>query len=77
MTPALVEAAVRHLESALERHEHMEAKPFAAMTKHLLAGVLRTPGPHGDEARAQRLQEEAAVTAAALAVPRAISDPKP
>jgi hypothetical protein len=67
------EVAVRHLEAALTRHESMGARPFAAMTKHLLATALRAPGPTRDETRADRLEEEAAATAVSLEVPRAVA----
>jgi hypothetical protein len=71
------EVAIRHLESALARHEDMGARPLAAMTKHLLAAALRGPGALGDEERADSLDKEAAATAAALGAPRAVSSPVP
>ena len=69
------EAAVRHLESALARHHEMGAWPFAAMTEHLLAAALRTPGAHHDEARADLLEDAASATAEKLGVPRTVSPP--
>ena len=69
------EVAVSHLESALHRHQEMQAWPFAAMTKHLLAYALRTPGPHRDDARADVLEQAAVSVATALGVPRTIAVP--
>jgi hypothetical protein len=71
------DVARRHLEAALVRHEEMGARPLAAMSKHLLAAALRTPGHHRDEARAEMLDRAASVTAATLGTPRVITTPKP
>jgi tetratricopeptide (TPR) repeat protein len=67
--------AISHFEAALERHEDMGARPFTAMTKHLLALALRSPSSARDEERGAILEKQAQVEAEALGVPRAVTAP--
>ncbi|HVA03834.1 MAG TPA: BTAD domain-containing putative transcriptional regulator [Acidimicrobiales bacterium] len=65
--------AVLHLEKALARHTDMEAWPLVAMTKHLLAQALRKSRLPRHLDRADVLDDEARVVAAALGAPRAVT----
>jgi hypothetical protein len=71
------DVAVGHFESALARHDDMDARPFAAMTKHLLSIALRRTGSGRDRSRVDALEQEAALSAASLGAPRAVRTPAP
>ncbi len=58
--------AVTHLDAALERHETMGARPYAALTQQAQAVALRRRGRPGDRGRADELEEAALATAASL-----------
>jgi transcriptional regulator with XRE-family HTH domain/tetratricopeptide (TPR) repeat protein len=55
--------AVRHLETALERHQAMAARPFTALTEEALAHVLSLRGHAADARRQHALVTSALQTA--------------
>ncbi len=57
-----------HLEAALARHRSMGARPFVAVTEHMLAAALRRHPTCPDVARAEQLDRQATATATELGV---------
>src|SRR6185503_12369983 len=61
-----LDAAVDHLEAAVAGNDAMDARSWAAHSRHELAATLRSRGDVGDEDRADRLDAEAKATAERL-----------
>ncbi len=57
------DAACAHLETALERHHTMSARPFVALTQVEYAGILVSRNAPGDRERARDLRAAALTTA--------------
>jgi DNA-binding SARP family transcriptional activator len=64
------DAVVADLELAIERCERMEALPYGAHARAVLAEALDRRGAPGDAERATGLRDEAAAVAARLGMPR-------
>jgi hypothetical protein len=58
-TTGRLDAAVQHLDSAIDADRLFGSRPMAAVTEHTLAGVLSVRGANGDHARADQLAERA------------------
>jgi class 3 adenylate cyclase/tetratricopeptide (TPR) repeat protein len=54
--------AVEHFTSALERHQHMQARPFVALTETALADALTARGSPRDRSQATELHRHAMAT---------------
>jgi tetratricopeptide (TPR) repeat protein len=54
--------AVEHLTTALERHRHMQARPFVALTEMALFDALTARGAPNDRRQARELRKQAMVT---------------
>ncbi len=54
--------AVQHFTTALERHQHMRARPFVALTETALADALAARGAPHDRRQARELRKQAMAT---------------